>query len=50
MTSMLVGVSPSDPATFIAIVVLFTAITILATWLPAWRASRLDPMNALREE
>ena len=50
MTSMLVGVSPSDPATFIAIVVLFTAVTILASWLPAWRASRLDPMNALREE
>ena len=50
MASMLVGVSPSDPATFIAIVALFTAITILASWLPAWRASRLDPMYALREE
>jgi ABC-type antimicrobial peptide transport system permease subunit len=50
MTSMLVGVSPTDSTTFIAIVVLFMAITVAASWLPARRASRLDPMNALREE
>jgi len=50
MASMLVGVSPNDPATFIGIVVLFAVITVLASWVPAWRASRLDPMDALREE
>ena len=50
MTSMLVGVSPTDGTTFIGIVLLFVAITVAASWLPARRASRLDPMNALREE
>jgi ABC-type lipoprotein release transport system permease subunit len=50
MASMLVGVSPTDGTTFVGIVVLFVAITLAASWLPARRASRLDPMNALREE
>jgi putative ABC transport system permease protein len=50
MTTMLVGVTPTDPATFMAIVVLFVGIAVSASWLPARRASRLDPMNALREE
>jgi predicted permease len=50
MTTMLVGVTPTDPVTFLAIVVLFVGIAMLASWLPARRASRLDPMNALREE
>ncbi len=48
--SMLVGVSPTDPITFIAIVVVFGAITMAASWIPARRASRLDPIAALREE
>jgi putative ABC transport system permease protein len=50
MTTMLVGVSPTDPATFAAMVALFVAIAMAATWLPARRASRLDPMAAIREE
>jgi putative ABC transport system permease protein len=50
MTTMLVGVTPTDPVTFLAIVVLFIGIAMAASWLPARRASRLDPMNALREE
>jgi putative ABC transport system permease protein len=50
MTTMLVGVTPTDPITFMAIVVLFVGIAVSASWLPARRASRLDPMNALREE
>src|SRR5471032_1357400 len=50
MASMLVGVNPTDPITFAAIVVLFTIIAVTASWLPARRASRLDPMNAIREE
>ena len=50
MASLLVGVNPTDPVTFAAIVVLFTIIAVTASWLPARRASRLDPMNAIREE
>jgi putative ABC transport system permease protein len=50
MASMLVGVSPADPLTFATIIVLFGVIAITASWLPAHRASRLDPMNAIREE
>jgi putative ABC transport system permease protein len=50
MASMLVGVNPTDPPTFAAIVVLFAMIAVTASWLPARRASRLDPMNAIREE
>jgi putative ABC transport system permease protein len=50
MTVMLVGVTPTDPITFLAIVVLFVGIAVSASWLPARRAARLDPMNALREE
>ena len=50
MASMLVGVNPTDPITFAAIVVLFALIGVTASWLPARRASRLDPMHAIREE
>ena len=50
MRTMLVGVEPTDPATFGVMAVGFLAIAIIACGLPAWRASRLDPMVALREE
>ncbi len=50
MSSLLVGVAPTDPATFVAITVLFLAIASLACWVPARRAAALDPANALREE
>jgi putative ABC transport system permease protein len=50
MTSMLVSVSPTDPPTFAAIVLLFVVIAIVASWIPAHRAARLDPMVALRED
>jgi putative ABC transport system permease protein len=50
MASMLVGVNPTDPITFAAIVALFVLIAAAASWLPARRASRLDPMQAIREE
>jgi putative ABC transport system permease protein len=50
MGSMLVGVNPADPITFAAIVALFAAIAVAASWVPARRASRLDPMSAIREE
>ena len=50
LKSMLVGVKPTDPTTFIAIAVLFFVIAALASWLPARRAATLDPVQALREE
>jgi putative ABC transport system permease protein len=50
MTSMLVGVQPTDPATFASIGILFFLIAAVACWLPARRAAGLDPTAALREE
>jgi len=50
MTSMLVGVAPTDPSTFLATAILFVAIAAASSWLPARRAAQLDPAIALREE
>ncbi|HZV89431.1 MAG TPA: ABC transporter permease [Candidatus Binatus sp.] len=50
MTTMLVGVKATDPATFATIAVLFFLIAFVASWLPAWRAASLDPTAALRDE
>src|SRR5712664_90735 len=50
MTTMLVGVKPSDPATFVTMALVFFLIATMASWLPAWRAASLDPTAALREE
>jgi predicted permease len=50
MSTMLIGVRPTDPPTFVAIAVLFMAIAALSSWLPARRAAALDPNVALREE
>jgi predicted permease len=50
MTSMLVGVKATDPATFASMAVLFLIIAALASGLPARRAAGLDPTTALREE
>jgi predicted permease len=50
MTHMLVGVSPSDPMTYISVAALLSFITLLACWIPARRAMRVDPMVALRYE
>ncbi len=50
MTSMLVGVQPTDPTTYTAVAAIFFAIAAVASWLPAQRAARLDPTIALRGE
>lgn len=49
MTTMLVGVRPTDPLTFAAMGVLFFVIALVSSWLPARRAAGLDPTTALRE-
>jgi len=50
MSTMLVGVKTTDPATFAIMAMVFLFIAALASWLPAWRAASLDPTAALREE
>ncbi len=49
MMSMLVDVKAADPLTFCTMIVLFFVIAAVASWLPARRAARLDPTEALRE-
>jgi predicted permease len=48
--SGLFGLSPSDPSTLIAAVTVIAAVTIIAAYLPARRATRINPIIALREE
>jgi putative ABC transport system permease protein len=50
MASMLVGTKATDPTTFVTMAVVFFVIAALASWLPALRASSLDPIVALRDE
>jgi predicted permease len=50
MRPLLVGVTPTDPPTFIAISGIFVLVAALACWIPARRASRVDPVTALRDE
>jgi len=50
IAAFLFGVKPWDPAVFIAVPLILTAVALLAVWLPAARASKVDPMQALRTE
>jgi predicted permease len=50
MRSLLFAVSPTDPGTIAAVGILLTAVAVVASYLPARRAAKVDPMEALRAE
>src|SRR5262249_34086010 len=50
LTTMLYGVKPTDPLTFVGVSLLLWLVAALASWLPARRAAHVEPMAALRAE
>ena len=50
LSSLLFGVNPFDPLTYVAVAAGLGTVALIATWLPARQATRIDPMLALRAE
>jgi len=50
MQSLLHGVTPGDPATFVAVTLGLSAVAVIASLIPAWHATRVDPVVALKTE
>jgi ABC-type lipoprotein release transport system permease subunit len=50
LRSLLFGVSPTDLGTLLGVSIAVLAVAALSSFLPAWRATRVDPMVALRYE
>jgi predicted permease len=50
LSGLVTGIKPTDPLTFAVVLLLLTAIALFACWIPARRATRIDPLVALRHE